>query len=557
MKRWLSFLLALCMILALAGCGSSVDPTAQLNEIQAALKDIQSTVDNLTAGAGAAAEAPAQAKEPIAEGTVDESNFVRQTAPGTLTVGTNNEIDSFDPVSSTFGIGMFLVYDTLFTINKDGEIVGVLAEDWEYQDDTHLYVKLYDDAAFSNGDPVTSEDVLWSLERLIINNSRWSTFVTFIDFENSEIINDKEFVLTLNEAFGPGLAYLTVRTCSILDKAYVESIDEDALWDQPIGSGPYVCTSNIAGSMATFERRDDYWNAKNLPEAEEITVRYYSESTTMFIDYENGVLDMAFRLSLADTERLVAGEVADTNYKIQSGLDVYGLALPEYVPAFDDIRVREAFSKAVDWAAVNEVGLGVLGGEATSILPEGVMYRVETGTYTYDPDAAKALLDEAGFDYSQTFDFVVVNSDTNVRLAEAIQAYLQMVGINVDVIPLDWTAAVTRFMQNDTDLVINSMGCTSLDPDQQFDTVGEWSTNGSVRVTDPDMAGYLTTGRYSVDPEVRAEAYANAQQWMYDNIRQVAFAEPYYSYCYRPYISTDFWCATAENPNLRYVSFTD
>lgn len=283
----------------------------------------------------------------------------------------------------------------------------------------------------------------------------------------------------------------------------------------------------------------------------------YTRSTTRFIDYENGVLDMAFVVGLADAERLVAGEVADTNYKIQSGLDVYGLGLPEYVPAFDDVRVRQAISLAVDWEAVNEMGLGVLGAPATSILPQGVKYRIDTGSYSYDPDAAKALLDEAGFDYSQTFEFVVVNSETNTRLAEAIQAYLAAVGIQVNVNACDWTTAVTHFMNNETDFVINSMGCTSLDPDQQLDTVGPWSTNGSVKVTEEPMATYLTTGRYSVDEEVRAEAYANAQNWMYENVRQVAFAEPAYCYCFRPYINSDFWCAHVEAPNLRWVTFAE
>ena len=548
MKKLTALFLALCMVVALAGCGGiDADSAAKIDAILASVESIEASLS------GAAAE---EGVPEAVEGVVAESNFARQTEAGTLTIGTTNEIDSFDPTVSTFSTGIYLVYDQLFYIDEDGVIQGMLAEEWEYQDPTHLYIKIHE-ATFSNGDPVTAEDCIWSMERLITNQSRWSTFVDFIDFEATEIINDREFVLTLKEEFGPGLNYLASRYTSVLNKEYVEATGEDALWDQPVGSGPYVCTSNVAGSMATFELREDYWDAENLPEATDITIRFYAESTTMFIDYENGVLDMAFRVGLADAERLVAGEVADTNYKIQSGLDVYGLGLPEYVSAFDDVRVRQAIAMAVDWEAVNEVGLGVLGSPATSILPQGVKYRTEVGTYEYDPDAAKALLDEAGFDYSQTFEFVVINSETNTRLAEAIQAYLQMVGIQVNVNACDWTTAVTHFMNNETDFVINSMGCTSLDPDQQLDTVGPWSTNGSVKVTEEPMATYLTTGRYSVDEAVRAEAYANAQQWMYDNVRQVAFAEPAYCYCYRPYISTDFWCASVEAPNLRWVEFAE
>jgi len=549
MKKALALLLALCMVFALCACTAKLD-----DETAAKLDDIAARVEALEGKLGVNAD------DKSAEGTVDaaESTFERVTEEGTLTIGISKDLDSFDPCTSTFAAGMNLVYDQLFRMDKDGNIVGELAEEWEYRDSTHIYVKIHE-AFFSNGDPVTAEDCLWSMERLVTNNSRWSTIVSFIDFANCEIINDQEFIIACSEEFGPGMNYLTTRYTSVLNKEYVESTGEEALWDQPCGSGPYTCTSNVSGSMATFALREDYWNAETLPEAKEITIRTYSEPTTMFIDYENGVLDMAFVLSESDAERLVNGEVADTNYVIQSGLDVYGLALPEYVAAFDDLRVRQAISMAVDWKAVTEVGLGVLGGEADSILPNGVMYRKSVGTYDYDPDAAKALLDEAGFDYSQVFRFVVINSETNTRLAEAIQAYLAVVGIQVEVEACDWTTAVTHFMKNETDFVINSMGCTTLDPDQQFDTVGPWSTNGSVKISSgefaEDMVDYLTTGRYSVDPAVREEAYANAQDWMYTYIRQVAFAEPYYAYCFRPYISTEFWTPSVEMPNLRLVEF--
>ncbi len=549
MKKLIALLLALCMVFSLVACGSS-DSTTTDNTTNTtnSTNSTDTTTDNSTD--------TTEDNSPAASGKVEESSYVRQTEEGTLTIGYRSDIDSFDPCTSTFSVGIYLVYDQLFYIDQNGDVQGMLAKEWEYQDSKHLYIKIHD-ATFSNGDPVTAEDCIWSMYRLIENTSRWSTFVDFIDFENTEILSDTEFVLAMHEDFGPGMSYLATRYTSVLNKEYVESTGDDALWDQPIGSGPYINTSNVSGSMSTFELREDYWDAENLPEAKTITIRYYAEDTTMFIDYENGVLDMAFEVGESDAARMVNGEVADTNFVIQSGLDVYGLGLPEYVSAFDDIRVRQAIALAVDWEAVNEIGLGVLGAPADSILPNGVRYKASVGTYTYDPDQAKALLDEAGYDYSQVLEFVVINSSTNTKLAEAIAMYLSVVGVQVHVNACDWTTAVTHFMNNETDLVINSMGCTSLDPDQQLDTVGPWSTNGSVKVTDEEMAGYLTTGRYSIDDEARAEAYYNAQVWMYENIRQVAFAEPYYCYCYRPYISNDFWTASAASPNLRYVTFVD
>ena len=550
MKKILALLLALSMVFALCACGTTEEtPAVDESAADEAVVD-ESADDEVVVDKSAAGEVAAE-----------ESGFQRLTEEGTLTVGITSTNDSFDPCTSFFIPGMTLVYDQLLRMDEDGNIVGELAEEFEYQDTTHIYFKLHE-ATFSNGDPVTSEDVLWTLERYVLTSSSWADSVSFIDFDNCEIINDREFVLASTEEFGPGLSYLATRISYILNKDYVESVDDEAMWDQPCGSGPYVCTSNVSGSLATFELREDYWDADNIPEAREITIRCYSEATTMFIDYENGVLDMAFLLGESDAERLLNGEVADTNYKIQSGLDVYGFAMPEYVDAFDDLRVRQAIAMAVDWEAVTEIGMGVLGSVADSIVPNGVLYHKSVGTYEYDPEGAKALLDEAGFDYSQVFSLVVVNSESNARLAEAIQAYLAVVGIQMEVETCDLATAITRFMFCQTDFVINSMGsCTTLDPDSMFSTIGPWSQNGTVSITSGEMAEdmglYLTTGRYSVDPEVREEAYANAQEWMYTYIRQVAFAEPYYCYCYRPYISTDFWTASVEQPNLRLVEFVD
>ncbi len=528
-SRVLSLLLASAMAFSLlSGCGGGSQPSSS----------------------------PAPGSSPAVGGgstVTDESSFTRKTAEGTLTIGTTTDTDTFDPASSFNAIGMQMVYDQLFVNDPvTGEIKGQLAQEWDYRDDTHLYIRITDSAVFSNGEPVTAEDALWSLERILTENSRWSTFVDAIDFANCEILNDHEFILAYYEPFGPGLAYLATRYSSVLCKSYVESSSTDAFWDKPVSSGPYVLKENAAGSHSVYELRDDYWG--ETPEAKTVTVRNYSEATTMFIDYENGVLDAAFSVDSSDAARLVNGDVSDTHYAIAPGYDVYGLALPEYVEYFDDIKVRQAIAYAIDAPAVAEIGLGVLGGEATSVLPSGVRYKIDAGTYEYNPEMAKQLLTEAGYNSGDiSLRFVVVNFPSNVRMAEAIQAYLSAVGINVTVESYDLATAVPIFMACETDLVINSMGATALEPDQQLDTVKASSTNGSVRITVPEVDNWLMTGRNSVDDAVRKDCYENVQKWMYENIRQVTLAEVFYCYCYRPYVQID--TINVQYPSLRYAHF--
>ena len=109
-------------------------------------------------------------------------------------------------------------------------------------------------------------------------------------------------------------------------------------------------------------------------------------------------------------------------------------------------------------------------------------------------------------------------------------------------------------MAGETELVINSMGASAQEPDQQYDTVKASSTNATVRITDTEMDGYLMTGRNSVDTAVRKECYENAQQWLYDNYREIPICDVYECFIYRDYI-TDFATISPAAPNLLYVEF--
>lgn len=548
-KRFSIIALILSLALLLAACGGSGGGTAT-----------SAPPAENTGGSAAESQTPDQTPENNAPETTSlpeqgstGGDFVRKTEEGTLTVGTINAADSFDTTVSFNYYGINLVYDTLLVRNPfTGELEGKLAESWEYIDDTTIVMQLRDDVYFSNGEKMTAEDALYSMERFITTQSRWSTFVDAFDFENSTA-DGQTLTLKTYEPFGPGQNYLALRYSSVMCKSYVESTSDEAFWDAPVGTGPFEVVENVAGSYATYKLRDDYWG--EVPNFNFVTVRYYSEASTMFIDYENGVLDMAFEIDSNDAQRVIDGTIPNTKYAIAPTYDTYSLAMPEYVEAFDDIRVRQAIAYAIDSDMVAEVGLGVLYSPSESTLPEGVDYKIDVGNYEYDPDKAIALLEEAGIQPGDiNLRFVVVSFPSNVRMAEAIQAFLADVGINVNVESYDIPTAVPIFMAGETDIVINSMGASALDPDQTYDTVKGNSTNATVRISDPEMDNYLMTGRNSVDPEVRRENYENAQKWLYDSYRQVPLCDVAICYVYRDYIES-FATVIPQAPDLTYVTF--
>ena len=541
MKKIIALLLALVMVFALAACGNNEKPV----ETQ------QQPTETQQQPAGSEGDDHGVVVGPTGEGT-----YERKTAEGTLTVGLTGTNEGFDIAVSLNGTGISLVYDTILT--KDpytGEIYSRIAESWEYTDPCTLVIKFKEGITFSNGDVLTAEDALYSLHRMILANSRWSTFVDAFNFEKSTA-DGLTLTLVTDAPYGPGLNYLTTRYASVTNKKYIESCTDEDLWDKPVGTGPYVVVENVAGSHCTYKLRDDYWGKDEYPTpATDITLKYYAEQSSMMLDYENGVLDMAFDLSVSDSTRAINGEVEHSNVVLAPVYDTYSISMPEYVEAFDDIRVRQAIAYAIDSKSICEAAMGVLGVHATSTLPTGVDYKIDVGAYEYNPEKAKALLEEAGIKPGDlNFEFVVVNNSTNNSIAEWVEFYLGEVGINCHITSADLPTAIPLFMAGETDLVINSMGASAQDPDQQYDTVKASSTNATVRITDPEMDGYLMTGRDSVDPEVRRQNYEAAQKWLYDSYREVPICDVYECYIYRDYIS-DFACISAAAPNLLYVQW--
>lgn len=474
-----------------------------------------------------------------------------------LVIGTTQQGGSLDPCGSTNLIGRRLVYDSLFVQDPDsGEIVGQLAESWEYVDDCTLKVTLKEGITFSNGEPLTPEDVLYSYERYITTNSQSSSYFTVYDFENSYAEDDRTFYLKTFEPYGPGLSNLLNR--EIVCKSWCEGItSEEIWWDGPVGSGPYKVVENVSGSHTTYALRDDYWDTSDIPEAETITVKTYSEALTMNIDFENHDLDACFLMDETDARRYLDSPVEGIAMDIRPIYDTYMLCLPEYVEAFEDVRVRQAIAYALDLNAISEAGMGCLALPATSIIPNGVNYHVDVGTYEYNPDKAKELLDAAGYDYSQSFDIVLVTNAQNQRMCETIQFYLNAVGINMTISSYDLPTAIGYFMKGETDMLLKETteGAPDLEPNRILDTMLETSTNLPVRITDPEFSSYLNGALNTIDADERAAFYQQAQEWMYENCRAIPLCDKGAAYAYHTDVLQDFSPLSISFPNLRYVHF--
>ncbi len=538
MKKLIALLLALTMVLGLCACGGDTASTGSTQE-----------------SAAGAPEAPAQ--DAAAGSTAEAAPVPAEDSPEpeTLTVGTMDTTDTFDPcAASSCRIGLMLVFDTVLQLNYETqEVEPCIASEWEWLDDTTLKLTIREDAEFSNGEPVTPEDVLYSLSRFVFENNTFDPGFDNIDFDASTI-EGNVLTLKLKEIDADFLFNLTNdQWASVVCKSYVEA-NPDAWWDAPVGSGPYICLENQEGSHSSYELRESYWG--EMPDAEKVVIRHYSEATTMIADFENGALDVA--LAVDEMDYLAAQDGAygdDVQTKLFPAYDVISIQLPEYNPVFDDIRVRQAIAMSIDYPAFTNAVYGSLGTVADSFMIPSMKYYTAVGTHEYNPEKAKELLKEAGAENLE-MKLVIPITPANEKAAVILQSFLADVGITLTVEAYDFPTAIPILMANGTDISIGGTGGGTYLASMLMDTISQYNTNGAASVTDPEFNGHLDAALATLDENARAEEYAAAQQWIFDNCRTIPVASSNAANLYHGRVS-NLTGLVARTPDLSAVIITD
>lgn len=476
----------------------------------------------------------------------------------TLTVGMMAESAGFDPAESQGStVGMSLVYDTVVRRDVNGELQPCLATDWEWLDDTTVVLTIRDGVKFSNGDPLTPEDVLYTFRHFTEGSATYAADTGYanIDFDNCSIDGMK---LTI-KLFEPDVLFIdrmvSFRWSSVVSQK-LGSMTEEEIWGSPIGTGPYTCVENVSGSYASFKRNDDYWG--DLPEAEEITIRYYSEETTMMIDLETGAIDIAVGLSDNNAKRLESGET-EGQCKIVSSGDMVFFSMPEYVELFQDINVRKAVAHALDVEKLTDIALGDLGKPATSTLLETTAFYKNVGAYEYDPELSKQLLADAGYgDGDINLKIVYVQSDVNDKLCETAQSMLKEVGINLEVYGYDFATAISYFMNGDLDFSLAEFTENCFDPAILYSFGAAECTNACMALQDETFNDLIRKGKMTQDESEREKIYSEVQDYMHDLYRWVPVAEKMVAAGLSDRINIDsYYAFDATCPDLRYITFKE
>lgn len=473
--------------------------------------------------------APASSAPAASTGTDAPASSTPASTPAddadsrTLTIATNADIQSTDPQMLNSGPTTAVlqnVYSNLVKQDDAGELVLDLATSYELLDDQVTWeFKLREDAVFHDGTPVTAEDVAFSINR-VVNDETGSDYSNFAPVKEAVVVDEHTVQIISEEPYPIMLNLLAKGGASILPKAYFESVGVDGFVAKPIGSGPYMLTEYVKDDHVTLVPFKDYYAEQN-PDWDEVIFRVVPESSTRVGELIAGNVDMINLVIPTEWDRVNGND--GTSVVNGPSTRVYQLALKCDRGPTQDLRVRQAIDLAIDDKTIVDQILKGAGTPMLTRIPSGITGCNEdlVGQYNYDPEKAKELLAEAG--YPDGFE-MKIQAPTgrylmDTEISQAIVAMLSQVGITVDLQLMESSAYSNVFTAHDAD--DGFMTCFGLGFfDASYGMIGYFggNTEGESNYDNPDYEAKFAIAESNMNLEERAEQFAELQQIIADDV---------------------------------------
>jgi peptide/nickel transport system substrate-binding protein len=325
-----------------------------------------------------------------------------------------------------------LVFDSLINVTQDRQWVPAIAKSWKISAGwKYIDYFLRDDVKFSNGEPVTAEDIVYSFEQYMrkdlkyVFSPMWNRNVTKV-----EIIDPLHIRVHLANADW-GLTGRLWWGGGIMPKAYREKVGDKGFADKPIGSGPFTWVDYKQDSWFRVKAVKKHF--RRTPKIKGVKVVYVQEHSTRLAMLKTGEADIAFVFGAHIAEVETNPDLNIQWIREVQGANIYyaDMVDPNLKSPFKDIRVRHAASLAIDRAAICKHVLFDSAEPWGDVLPSITLGHDKTlKPPEYDPKKARKLLAEAGYASGIDTEMHVLSSNTT---AEAVAASLTAVGIRTQV----------------------------------------------------------------------------------------------------------------------------
>lgn len=358
-------------------------------------------------------------------------------------VGITQDLDSLDPhkaVAAGTDEVLFNVFEGLVKPSVDGKLVPAVAKDYTIAPDGMSYTfVLRENIKFHNGSLVTADDVVYSIKRCaglladpdpeVVVESALSV-ISSVEKEGEDTV-----VITLSE---PNTELLAFLTCAIIPEDYAEQESK------PVGTGPFQFVSYTPLADFVMERFEDYYGER--PYLDKVTFKICASTDAAFMELLAGGIDVFPYLTEEQASQLT------DEYSLEVGASnlVQAMFLNNDFAPFQDVRVRQALCYGVNKEELLKI---VSGGRGhiigSNMFPNfGVYYEASLENYyTFQPEKAKELLADAGYNESNPLRFtmkVPSNYDFHVATAQVLADQYGKIGVKAEIQLIEWSAWLTE-----------------------------------------------------------------------------------------------------------------
>ena len=372
-------------------------------------------------------------KDPGGQGNNGETG--EPVKGGEITVGIAQDLDdSLDP-HQTVAAGtrevLFNIFEGLVKPNSDGEMIPAVAEKYELSEDGTTYTfTLRDGVKFHNGQTVTAEDVVYSINRCaaVPEGQEKPLVAAFSAIRSVEALDEKTVTVTIAQR---DLEFISYMTAAIIPAGYADQATA------PVGTGPFRFVSRTPQENFIMERFEDYWGTPAW--LDKVTYKICENADALVMNLNGSSIDLCAHLTSAQAAQL------NSNFKVLEGTMnlVQAIYLNNQAKPFDNQLVRQALCYAIDRQGIMDMvadGHGTAVG--SSIYPAFTKYFLPelVDKYPHSVEKAKELLAQAG--YPNGFDMTISvpnNYQPHMDTAEVVAEQLREAGIRVTIQPVEWS----------------------------------------------------------------------------------------------------------------------
>lgn len=469
MKRVLSLLMAVVMLMALVACGAgnaaptddgAADVAAKRDDVNVYVEGAFSTIDPHAAGC---------------------ANVINMKLTDQ-------------------------VYETLVRVEDDGSCTPLLATDWTISDDgLHYTFNIRQGVKFHNGDELKASDVVFSILRASECPDRENPTM-YIDKDTVKATDDYTVEFSMTSPLAIQVFYMSL--ISIVNEKFVTEHD---MTTEMCGTGPYMLDSinmNVEANLVAFP---DYWQGE--ASIKNAKLKCYTDGSTAVSAFQSGDLDFMFC-----TQPSAYAPLADTgnyNTALVFASHVSAIYMNENVAPLDNKLVRQALSHTVDRETMISIAYEGLAEPAYMMAPSTTfgVGDLAYDAYPYDLEKAKSLLAEAGYPNGFDMDMLIISGSFFEKYAQVWQQDLAKIGVNLSLVASDNVPADTAALNYS----LSVMG-VQYSPDFAYST-GKYYLTGTnpAAYSNAKVDELLNTANTSTDQDERLKLYQEAIEIIIDD----------------------------------------